>query len=195
MQFHILSALSLMLVALTAYTTAVAISSPEDIAERTPYRCVTIGGVTTCGGPLAAKPHDYQPKFQPGRHFSSRRPSPASLPPRTLALEDSTITDMARSWPYLEDLGLEFAFTWIDPPRNTLLGLQALAQYCPYLHTLEMSLNATTVPLKVLVPQPQLLHASVASLDVNHSPIAHPSVARFFFSDRMMKFGVVYSFS
>ncbi|KAJ7436321.1 hypothetical protein FB451DRAFT_1454765, partial [Mycena latifolia] len=66
-------------------------------------------------------------------------------------LEDSTITAMARSWPYLEDLRFDFAFAGVARPRTTLFGLQELAQHCPYLHTLEMPFDATTVPPPVLV--------------------------------------------
>ncbi|KAJ7122086.1 hypothetical protein C8R44DRAFT_735807 [Mycena epipterygia] len=91
-------------------------------------------------------------------------------------LNDTTITDMARAWSRIKELRLA-SRSHCDIPGNTLLGLRALAEHCPYLHTLEMSLDATTVP--VLVPAPQFVHGQLVSFNVAHSRISHAySVAR-----------------
>ncbi|KAJ7155147.1 hypothetical protein C8R46DRAFT_1356393 [Mycena filopes] len=59
-------------------------------------------------------------------------------------LDDSALSDLAQAWPHLQDLMI----CAVDPgpPRVTLGGLRALAQYCPWLSNLQLGLDATAVP-------------------------------------------------
>ncbi|KAJ7123971.1 hypothetical protein C8R43DRAFT_1031472 [Mycena crocata] len=61
------------------------------------------------------------------------------------ALDDDTVGDMARAWPRLTLLELT-AVAGNVPPRVTLSGLRAFAQYCPHLASLEIPFDASEVP-------------------------------------------------
>ncbi|KAJ7190036.1 hypothetical protein GGX14DRAFT_53999, partial [Mycena pura] len=60
-------------------------------------------------------------------------------------LDDSTVTDMARSWPYIECLQLR-SYLCYPVPRATLQCLEAFPAYCPHLTTLCLTLDATVIP-------------------------------------------------
>ncbi|KAJ7612591.1 hypothetical protein FB45DRAFT_803165 [Roridomyces roridus] len=60
-------------------------------------------------------------------------------------LDDTTITDMARSWPHIERLQFESYFG-TSRPRATLRSLEAFAQYCPHLTELTITFDATEIP-------------------------------------------------
>ncbi|KAJ7161786.1 hypothetical protein C8R43DRAFT_1123505 [Mycena crocata] len=80
-------------------------------------------------------------------------------------LDDAVISELARTWPFLEELRLK-TIIHDHPPRNTLLGLLAFAEHCPRLHTIEMTFDATTVP-------PLPIHGSykpVSPLSAQRSP-------------------------
>lgn len=67
-------------------------------------------------------------------------------------------------------------------PSATLQSLRTLARHCPYLHTPEMTFDASSVPESPpeLHLREHLLHPSLASLDVAHSPISAAfNVARY----------------
>jgi hypothetical protein len=80
-------------------------------------------------------------------------------------LDDATIADMARSWPYLTELHLRPG-NQHRPPRGTLVGLQTLAQHCPFLRALSITLDATAIPVGAIAGQ-----RSVESLHMGSSPI------------------------
>ncbi|KAJ7657258.1 hypothetical protein DFH06DRAFT_1197805 [Mycena polygramma] len=81
-------------------------------------------------------------------------------------LDDAMVLEMARAWPELENLKLRAPP--VLNPGITLRGLQFLAQHCPYLYSLDMTLDASAVP------------TSLFSLNVAASPIHDPvPVARF----------------
>lgn len=83
-------------------------------------------------------------------------------------LDDATISDMARAWPYMEEL---YLLGNIHPRPNTptLLALYALAEYCPYLQTLDMTLDASIVPQLPINPGQRVFQRSLVSLNVAHS--------------------------
>ncbi|KAJ7464107.1 hypothetical protein FB451DRAFT_454329 [Mycena latifolia] len=87
-------------------------------------------------------------------------------------LDDATIDELARAWPHLEDLRLKAE--WHDhSPSVTLLSLRTLARHCPHIHTLEMTFDASSVPEspRELHLREQLLHPTLTTLNVAHSPI------------------------
>ncbi|KAJ7495527.1 hypothetical protein FB451DRAFT_1077167 [Mycena latifolia] len=95
-------------------------------------------------------------------------------------LVDSTILQMARSWPRLEHLMLTARPFHHMRSRVTLEALHAFAQHCPNLDTLGLTFDATSVPKigdsEEDFPQQDCLHA----LHVSLSPITHPEpVAKF----------------
>ncbi|KAJ7199052.1 hypothetical protein GGX14DRAFT_664794 [Mycena pura] len=59
-------------------------------------------------------------------------------------LDDSTVTDMARSWPRIECLKLQ-SYYCNTAPRATLQCLEAFPKYCPHLTTLYLPFDATVV--------------------------------------------------
>ncbi|KAJ7442703.1 hypothetical protein B0H11DRAFT_1881713 [Mycena galericulata] len=88
-------------------------------------------------------------------------------------LDDATIGELARAWPYIEELHL--IAEWHEhPPTGTLLGLRAFAQHCPYLHTLELTFDASSVPESPaeLHLRQKLVHPTLITLNVAHSPIS-----------------------
>ncbi|KAJ6450409.1 hypothetical protein C8R45DRAFT_1083977 [Mycena sanguinolenta] len=90
-------------------------------------------------------------------------------------LDDTTVTDMARSWRHMERLELQ-SYYGTPAPRATLQCLEAFPKYCPHLTKLSIAFNATVIPTSYS----DLSLESLKSLDVEASPIATaPPVARF----------------
>ncbi|KAJ6471625.1 hypothetical protein C8R47DRAFT_1147413 [Mycena vitilis] len=85
-------------------------------------------------------------------------------------LDDAMISELSAAWPRVEELRFKHG-----QHSTTLLALHALAKHCPKLHTLEMSLDASSVPMPPadLYCRKQLLHEALVSLDVGQSPILH----------------------
>ncbi|KAJ7190040.1 hypothetical protein GGX14DRAFT_606652 [Mycena pura] len=82
-------------------------------------------------------------------------------------LDDSTVTDMARSWPYIECLEIQ-SFYGKTAPRATLQCLEAFPKYCPHLTTLCLTFDATVIPIS----QPGLSLQCLRDLCVEASPIS-----------------------
>ncbi|KAJ7673981.1 hypothetical protein DFH06DRAFT_752203 [Mycena polygramma] len=61
-------------------------------------------------------------------------------------IDDAVIADMARSWPNIEVLKLHASDFAPVPSRLTLSSLLLFARHCPYLRTLHLGLDASTVP-------------------------------------------------
>ncbi|KAJ6453917.1 hypothetical protein C8R45DRAFT_1112181 [Mycena sanguinolenta] len=94
-------------------------------------------------------------------------------------LDDKVVSDLARAWPQLTELHLG-TMAYNHHPRTTLLSLQALAQHCPQLHTLEMTFDATTVPAAATTPHARIIQNSLVVLDPAFSRISDAfPVARF----------------
>ncbi|KAJ6583628.1 hypothetical protein DFH09DRAFT_1029228 [Mycena vulgaris] len=90
-------------------------------------------------------------------------------------LDDTTVTDMARSWPHIERLELQ-SYYGTTAPRATLQCLEAFPKYCPHLIKLSIAFDATVIPTS----PGDLSLESLKNLDVEASPIATaPPVARF----------------
>ncbi|KAJ7192797.1 hypothetical protein GGX14DRAFT_479550 [Mycena pura] len=84
-------------------------------------------------------------------------------------LDDSTVTDMARSWPYIQCLELQSYYGHVAPrPRATLQCLEAFPKYCPHLTTLCLAFDATVIPTSQAGLSLQCLQA----LRVEASPIS-----------------------
>ncbi|KAJ7612720.1 hypothetical protein FB45DRAFT_302910 [Roridomyces roridus] len=81
-------------------------------------------------------------------------------------MDDTTATDMARSWPHIQRLELQ-SFYGTPVPPATLQCLQAFAKYCPHLTKLCMSFDATVIPDS----HGDLSLESLEHLDVEGSPI------------------------
>jgi hypothetical protein len=91
-------------------------------------------------------------------------------------LDDEIMAELAAAWPRIEELRLEVHDHL--HPCGTLLGLQALARHCLNLHTLELTLDASSVPLSHPDPCPK--HPALVKLDVGYSLISNAfDVARF----------------
>ncbi|KAJ7190374.1 hypothetical protein GGX14DRAFT_605953, partial [Mycena pura] len=82
-------------------------------------------------------------------------------------LDDTTVTDMARSWPYIERLELQSYFG-NTAPRATLQCLEAFPKYCPHLTKLCITFDATVIPTS----QADLSLQCLQVLDVEASPIS-----------------------
>ncbi|KAJ7020719.1 hypothetical protein C8F04DRAFT_285623 [Mycena alexandri] len=54
--------------------------------------------------------------------------------------------DAAQAWPCLEDLTLDSFSRPFTPPLLTIESLYSLAQHCPRLRSLHLTLDATTLP-------------------------------------------------
>jgi hypothetical protein len=90
-------------------------------------------------------------------------------------LDDTTVTDMARSWRHIERLELQ-SFYGNARPRATLQCLEAFPKYCPHLTELCITFDATVIPTS----QADLSLACLKNLDVEASPISTAlPVARF----------------
>ncbi|KAJ7301284.1 hypothetical protein DFH08DRAFT_104200 [Mycena albidolilacea] len=90
-------------------------------------------------------------------------------------LDDTTVTDMARSWRHIECLELQ-SYYGNAAPRATLQCLEAFPKYCPHLTKLSITFDATVIPTS----QSDLSLACLKNLDVEASPISTAlPVARF----------------
>ncbi|KAJ7490700.1 hypothetical protein FB451DRAFT_1023816, partial [Mycena latifolia] len=101
--------------------------------------------------------------------------------PAGLDLDDATVIDMARSWPDLQKLWVQ-PDDWERPPCATLVGLRALAQHCPHLHTIGMAFDASTIPSPVTAfdKSEPVLRDSPFDFCIGTSPISEAlPVARF----------------
>ncbi|KAJ7192801.1 hypothetical protein GGX14DRAFT_593841 [Mycena pura] len=84
-------------------------------------------------------------------------------------LDDSTVTDMARSWPYIQCLELQSYFGHVVlRPRATLQCLEAFPKYCPHLTMLCLTFDATVIPTS----QAGLSLQCLRVLRVDASPIS-----------------------
>ncbi|KAJ7772228.1 hypothetical protein B0H16DRAFT_1714437 [Mycena metata] len=61
-------------------------------------------------------------------------------------IHDGTILDAAQAWPCLEDLTLDSFCRPLTPPLLTVESIYSLAQHCPRLRSLHLTLNATSLP-------------------------------------------------
>ncbi|KAJ7711233.1 hypothetical protein B0H14DRAFT_3021211 [Mycena olivaceomarginata] len=90
-------------------------------------------------------------------------------------LDDTTVTDMARSWRHIERLEFQ-SYYGNTRPRATLQCLEAFPKYCPHLTKLSMTFDATVIPTS----HADLSLACLKNLDVEASPISTAlPVARF----------------
>jgi hypothetical protein len=103
--------------------------------------------------------------------------------PGCYELNDADIYDMVRAWPFIEELRLEeYSRRNDDPPQCTMLSLRVLAQHCPHLRKLTMSLDTLRMPQAAIGLEEQVVQDVLVSLDASLSPISDPaSVARFIF--------------
>ncbi|KAJ6586044.1 hypothetical protein B0H19DRAFT_1228187 [Mycena capillaripes] len=82
-------------------------------------------------------------------------------------LDDTTVTDMARSWRQIQRLEFQ-SYYGNAAPRTTLRCLEAFAKYCPHLAKLSISFDATVFPTS---PADFTL-GCLTHLDVEASPIS-----------------------
>ncbi|KAJ7453767.1 hypothetical protein FB451DRAFT_1280753 [Mycena latifolia] len=93
-------------------------------------------------------------------------------------LDDSLVEELAGAWPCIESLRLHAVRKDIQP-RATLKSLQYLAQSCPRLRLLDMSIDATFVPAPHSHGS-RVIHENLLFLKAEHSPISSSlPVARF----------------
>ncbi|KAJ7436343.1 hypothetical protein FB451DRAFT_1307528 [Mycena latifolia] len=94
-------------------------------------------------------------------------------------LDDEIVAEIAQAWPCIEELCLR-GNARPSCRLSTFLGLSALAEHCPLLRTLEMTFDASNVPLLGIHQGQRALQTSLVSLDACQSPITDAfSVARF----------------
>jgi hypothetical protein len=90
-------------------------------------------------------------------------------------LDDTTVTDMARSWRRIERLEFQ-SYYGNAAPRATLRCLEAFPKYCPHLAKLSISFDASVFPTSPA----DLTLGCLKHLDVEASPISRAlPVARF----------------
>ncbi|KAJ7741158.1 hypothetical protein DFH07DRAFT_1064025 [Mycena maculata] len=95
-------------------------------------------------------------------------------------LDDVAVLAMASAWPRIQDLVLVTSLTRHLDSRVTLEGLCAFAKYCPRLHTLEITFDATHIPENLYQGQTRVAQDSLMSLNVGSSAINEPRrVAKF----------------
>jgi hypothetical protein len=100
-------------------------------------------------------------------------------PPTGTDVDDDAVLSMAEAFPRLEHLSLS-SRAKAHPLRATLRSLRYLAQHCPYLSYLEMSLNASDVPDIEYNVRSRIFNSSLEEWDVAGSLIKSPFlVARF----------------
>ncbi|KAF9236632.1 hypothetical protein BU15DRAFT_76731 [Melanogaster broomeanus] len=94
----------------------------------------------------------------------------------TIDLDDAGIVEMARAWPMLEFLHLNYA-GWTTPTGITPVGLIGLLTHCPKLSDLGIAVDFTTLP-EPLPAHP--LNTRIKVLEAGTSPIDEPfAVAEF----------------
>ncbi|KAJ7025982.1 hypothetical protein C8F04DRAFT_1268576 [Mycena alexandri] len=101
-------------------------------------------------------------------------------PPTGIDVTDEDVLAMAEAWPHLEDLLLRTRPT-DHPPRATLHSLLHLAKHCAKLATLELIVDASTIPtIECNEDKTRLLQSALLDWTVGHSLISSPiEVARF----------------
>ncbi|KAF8149233.1 hypothetical protein K438DRAFT_1779421 [Mycena galopus ATCC 62051] len=86
-------------------------------------------------------------------------------------LDDTTVTDLARSWPHIEKLEFQSYYGNLAP-RATLRCLEAFPRYCPRLTKLAIAFDATVIPIPTLKETDlSLVCLKMKNLDVEASPI------------------------
>ncbi|KAK7036084.1 hypothetical protein R3P38DRAFT_2616734 [Favolaschia claudopus] len=92
-----------------------------------------------------------------------------------IRLHDEEMEIIARAWPRLRSLDL---WERVECQTLSLRSLSIIAEHCPVLETLALSLNTTVIP--ELPPsdgrQPISQQLALHELDVNRSPISAPSL-------------------
>ncbi|KAJ6559832.1 hypothetical protein B0H19DRAFT_1260520 [Mycena capillaripes] len=87
-------------------------------------------------------------------------------------LDDSTLSDMAASWPEIERLDLMVLSNYDGfTPRATLRSLYAFARHCPRLTTLKIVFDATVVPS---TDDAELVQGALKCLSLGRSSISAP---------------------
>jgi hypothetical protein len=91
-----------------------------------------------------------------------------------LCLKNQDILDMAHAWSDLEILNIESSRTKSSPkPSVSLQAIAFLCALCPKLHTLRLTLDATSLPPHVGTT-PHLPSRSMRKWDPDESPISKP---------------------
>lgn len=102
------------------------------------------------------------------------------------ALTDSDLVEMAKAWPYLEQLHLVKESGWQLPTGLTLLGVVSLVQYCPRLESFSLVFDASVNHVLGGVPRRPdgtvIQNERVRYMDVCNSPIASPTHVAAFLS-------------
>ncbi|KAJ7440308.1 hypothetical protein B0H11DRAFT_546308 [Mycena galericulata] len=83
-------------------------------------------------------------------------------------IDDTTASDMASAWPNLTAFSLCSASGLHHPSSMTLYGLRAFAKYCKDLQTLDITVDATTIPPfdnspEAKISQSSLLYSSMSA--------------------------------
>ncbi|KAJ6603554.1 hypothetical protein DFH09DRAFT_899299 [Mycena vulgaris] len=86
--------------------------------------------------------------------------------------DDATLAEMARAWPHIELIDLTSSLH--VQSRLTLQSLRSLAQYCPFLTSLRITLDARTIPLADKLGQTSAVAHPLHSLTLVHCPITAP---------------------
>ncbi|KAJ6534328.1 hypothetical protein B0H19DRAFT_1080803 [Mycena capillaripes] len=97
-------------------------------------------------------------------------------------LDDASILDMARAWPHIVFLSLIARPHRHIASRVTLEGLYAFAKYCPRLHRLEITFDATVVPNTRDNGQKRVAQQALHHLNVAASLIKKPKRVATFLS-------------
>ncbi|KAJ6517404.1 hypothetical protein C8R47DRAFT_252878 [Mycena vitilis] len=101
-------------------------------------------------------------------------------------LDDSMVADMARAWPRVKLLYLFSSRSPRNAPLHvTLGGLLPLAQFCPQLSDLMISLDASVLPPKWQTRRKAAQRVSQScfhDLSVKHSPVGEPLAVAAFLS-------------
>ncbi|KAJ7141942.1 hypothetical protein C8R43DRAFT_1071564 [Mycena crocata] len=105
------------------------------------------------------------------------------LAPTRIDIDNATVRDLAHAWPHLVILDLEDTFEF-PRPNVDLECLDSFARYCPHLQKLQISLDASVVPL----PQPGgaalAVQDRLTSFIAGCSAIEDPSTVARFLADR-----------
>ncbi|KAJ6623296.1 hypothetical protein B0H10DRAFT_1786661 [Mycena sp. CBHHK59/15] len=117
----------------------------------------------------AVKGHHLRPLF-----CFSNLTDVSLAPPVGFDLDDVTVSDMARAWPHIQWLILGAGSYAHVASRVTLQGLYAFAQHCPELHFLQISLDASAVPLMELCGKTRVSQGRLTTLRVPCSTIVAP---------------------
>ncbi|KAJ7913750.1 hypothetical protein B0H13DRAFT_2659512 [Mycena leptocephala] len=86
--------------------------------------------------------------------------------------DDAALANTARAWPRIELVDLTSSLH--VQCRLTLLGLRSLAQYCPCLTSLRITLDARTIPLADNLDRTSAVAHPLHSLTLVHCPITAP---------------------